>query len=162
MEINNSSAAMLHILLDSLEKKYVILTEIENKTREQEELLKKEDFSFKDWDALVETKAKLIGQLPSLDQGFETVYGKLKSYLLIEKDRFKVEINRLQNLIQEIMSKSSAIEALENRNKISLEDYFHGEKKEIYRNKSSFHAAAAYQNHTKSKVTVSQSINTKR
>ncbi len=136
--------ALLQILQDSLEKKIDLLAAIEKKSKEQEAIIKKENFTFQEMDENMEEKSKLIEQLSLLDNGFETLYGKLRKELLENKDQYRVQIEEIQNLIVEVTARGASIEAIEARNKVAIELYFSREKKELQKRKNVSNVARSY------------------
>ena len=134
----------LQILQESLTKKYQILLQIEEKSKEQSEIVKTEPFSMQDIDTNMDEKATLIKQLGQLDKGFDTLYENIRKELLTDKDQYKDEIRTIQKLIADIMEKSAAIETQEARNKASIEEKFRIERKDIQNRKSASDAAYHY------------------
>ena len=134
----------LEILEDSLRKKSVVLDEIKEYNNNQEQLLKSENLSMEDLDANMEQKDGLIQKLTELDEGFETLYGRIKEQLSGSKDTYKVQIKRLQELISQITEKSVSVQAQEARNKKLIEDYFLREKSQIRQGKKASKAAYGY------------------
>ena len=121
----------LGILEDSLHKKLAVLEEITAYNKQQEELLKKDTVSMEELDANMEQKDALIQKLTELDEGFETLYERIREQLLTNKDAYKDQIRRIQGLISEVTEKGVSIKAQEARNKKLVEDYFLRERKEI-------------------------------
>lgn len=121
----------LGILEKSLEKKLLVLNEIEDYTAKQESLLKQENVSMEELDANMEQKDDLIQKLTDLDEGFEALYERVKEQLSANKDAYKEQIKRIQNLITKVTEKSVSIQARESRNKKLVEDYFAKKKSEI-------------------------------
>ena len=62
----------LQILQDSLIKKYELLSKIEEKSLEQQEMLKSQTVDLEQVDFNMDEKAKLIEEVLSLDGGFES------------------------------------------------------------------------------------------
>ena len=114
----------LQILKDSLEKKKGILVQIEDENKNQENVLKADPVSFDDFEAVVDKKTVLIDELNKIDQGFESVYERIKDTLLANKDQFKKEIESLKSLISDITDLSVSIQAGETRNKSLVEKFF--------------------------------------
>lgn len=131
-------------LIESLEKKIQVLKEIREKNAEQAQLLKADDFSFDKFDDNVEEKGLLIIRLDKLDEGFSTVYTKVKEELDSNREAHAEEIKKMQALITEITDLSAAIEAEEARNKASLEAIFKRERGKIKSNRSSVKALQSY------------------
>ena len=73
----------LGILEESLKKKVLVLDEIEDYTTNQESLLKQEKVSMEELDANMEQKDGLIQKLTALDDGFETLYERVKEQLKV-------------------------------------------------------------------------------
>ena len=140
----NNFKSLLQILRDSLVQKNLLLQAIEQKSREQEAIFKKDDFTFKEIDENMDAKAGLIEKLTLLDTGFESLYSKLREELLINKEDYKAEIKEIQNLIADITARSASVEAIEARNKAAIEGYFSREKKELQSRKSASQAAYSY------------------
>ncbi len=136
--------ALLQILQDSLEKKIDLLAAIEEKSKEQEAIIKKEDFTFQEMDENMDAKSELIEQLSLLDNGFETLYEKIREELLKNKDQYRVQIEEIQNLIVEVTARGASIEAIEARNKVAIEAYFSREKKELQKRKNVSSVARSY------------------
>lgn len=136
--------ALLQILQDSLEKKIDLLGTIEEKSKEQEMIIKKENFTFQEMDENMEEKSKLIEQLSLLDNGFETLYEKIRKELLENKDQYRIQIEEIQNLIVEVTARGASIEAIEARNKATIEAYFSREKKELQKRKNVSSVARSY------------------
>ena len=136
--------SLLQILRDSLVQKKVLLQAIEQKSKEQEAIVKKDDFTFKEIDDNMEAKSELIEKLTLLDNGFESLYDKIREDLLANKDSYKAEIREIQSLIGDITARGASIEAIEARNKTAIEGYFNREKKELQSRKSASLAAYSY------------------
>ncbi len=131
-------------LTESLEKKIAVLKEIRVKNKEQEELLKEEPFSFDKFDKNAEEKGILIFRLNKLDEGFESLYNRVKDELNEHRAEYTKEIAYLKELISEITSESASIEAEEARNKARLENIFKLEKSKIKSQRSNLKAVKSY------------------
>lgn len=153
---------IVQILLESLVKKEELLNEVLGKTKEQEELLKIKDMKLSEWDTCVEQKSTLIEEIVRLDHGFESLYEKIRGDLMNEKDKYAKSLQNMQSLIQKIMEKSSSIQVLEERNKISMEQFFQGEKKQTMVNKTAAYVAGSYSNSRKNTGVVSTAIDYKK
>ncbi|MCR5669756.1 MAG: hypothetical protein K6G10_02020 [Butyrivibrio sp.] len=115
----------LDILEDSLVKKIEVMNRIQEENDKQKELLKDpNNVDEKAFDEILDVKGELIDQLLKLDDGFQTLYDKVKADIENNKDKYKDQIRRLQNYIQEITGMSASIEAAEHRNKKLAEEYF--------------------------------------
>lgn len=134
----------LEILTDSLKKKSKVLDEIMQYNSDQENLLRQESISLEELDANMELKDGLIQKLVQLDDGFETLYERIKEQLLTQKDQYKAQIGQMQELISEITEKSVSIQAQEARNKGMIENYFARERGQLRQSRQVSKAAYGY------------------
>ena len=111
----------LSILEDSLKKKKDILAAIKEENEKQESALKEEPASFDDFEASVDKKSTLIEELMHLDEGFESVYERIRDKLLAERDSYRAKVTALKTLISEVTELSVGIQAQEVRNKALVE-----------------------------------------
>lgn len=123
-------ANYLLILKESLEKKLSILQDIEFKSKEQAQMIK-DELPFEDIDKNMDDKESLIDELERLDEGFDSLYAKIKSELADNKDQFREEIKTIQELISKVMETSASIEVIESRNKTAMTNRFVNEKKDL-------------------------------
>ena len=96
----------LSILEDSLKKKLAVLEQIDEVSDVQTALLKEETFDLERFDATVNEKDAFIKQLSELDDGFETLYEKVREELLKDRRQYEQQIGRMQKLIGQITDKS--------------------------------------------------------
>lgn len=134
----------LEILEDSLKKKAAVLDEIAAYNDGQELLLKKDSISMEELDANMEEKDRLIQKLTGLDEGFETLYERIREQFLANKDAYKEQIKRIQGLISQVTDKSVSIQAQESRNKKLIEEYFAKEKSQIRQGRKASKTAYSY------------------
>ncbi|MBR2401183.1 MAG: hypothetical protein IKB01_00235 [Lachnospiraceae bacterium] len=133
----------LSVLAEGLQKKNRILNKILQLNAEQANVIKKESL-MQEFDALVEEKGKWIEELNRVDQGFQSVYNRIRRELSEQKDMYKAEIATLQKLIQEMTDLSVKIETTEQKNKLAVEQYFRNQRQAIGNNKKSLKAANDY------------------
>lgn len=134
----------LNILEESLKKKIDVLDKIKEVNQVQEELLKRETLDAERFDQCVDEKDIYIEELNKLDEGFDSLYEKIKQELLQNKDKYAEQIKRLQNLITEITDRSVSIQAKESRNKAQVEQYFAAQRKDLGKVRKSSKAAYGY------------------
>ena len=134
----------LVILEESLQKKLKVLEEIAVYNQEQEQLLRKESVSLEELDENMKQKDELIQKVTALDEGFETLYERIKEQLLADKDAYKEQIRKLQQLISQVTEKGVSIQAQETRNKKLIEGYFKKERSQLRQNRQSSKAAYNY------------------
>ena len=129
---------------DSLKKKLQILDELTDYTTQQQELLKVEELDYEAFDRLVDQKEPLIEKIMELDQGFETVYDRIKEQLLGNKEQYAAQIRALQSLIGELTDKSVKLQTMEQRNKSAVEQQFRKSREKIRQGRQNKQAALNY------------------
>ena len=134
----------LQILQDSLIKKIELLNQIETKSLEQAEMLKDTDVNLELVDFNMDEKAELIEEVLALDEGFESVYEKIREQLINNKGQYKSEIDTLKKLIEAVTAKSASIQAIEARNKTQMDIYFSNQKKELQGKRNAMSVARDY------------------
>ncbi len=135
----------LDMLEDSLVKKLDIMTQIEEENEKQKEVLSSmEEEREPEFEATVDRKMALIDQLELLDDGFQSLFDRVKEEVNNNKDLYKDNIKRMQQLIQEITGKSASIEASEHRNKRLAEEFFSSARQKMNESKRSSAAAFNY------------------
>lgn len=118
----NQSGAQ--ILLQSLEKKNELLDRMIAQNRAQEQILKQEEFDMDAFDEAIDQQAAYVEELDKLDRGFEAVYDRVREELIGNKDRYRNEIARMKEQIQQITDKIVTLNAGNMRNKMLAENQF--------------------------------------
>ena len=121
----------LQILQDSLDKKLQMLVKIEEKSLEQSAMLKNQEVDLVAVDTNMDEKAELIEKVLSIDNGFESIYEKIREQLISNKEQYKDEIKTIKALIEKVTEKSASIQAIEARNKAQMEVVFNSQKKSL-------------------------------
>lgn len=134
----------LQILQDSLIKKYELLCKIEEKSLEQSNMLKGQNVDFTQIDVNMDEKAELIEEVLSLDNGFESIYEKIRTQLLPNKEQYKTQIVALQKMIEKVTEKSASIQAIEARNKAQMDIIFSNQKRELQSRRNAMSVARDY------------------
>lgn len=139
-----SENTYIRMLIESLEKKIVLLDEALELDEEQIRLIQEEDPDMGSLDESLEKKGKIIEELDRLDDGFESVYAKVRDELLNNKEAHRDQIKRLQELISVITEKSVKVQAAEIRGRESVERFLKHRRSSLKETKSSVKAANAY------------------
>ena len=134
----------LSVLEESLKKKIAVLTKIQEANLSQSELLKEEKLDVEQFDKYVDQKDVYIKELEKLDEGFESLYDKIREELLGNKSIYASQIKKIQDLISEVTEKSVAIQAQESRNRDAVTAYFNREKQALGQNRKSSKVAYGY------------------
>lgn len=140
------SQSNAQILMESLEKKNRILDEIIRENEVQEKILKEEEL---DMDALDESTDRLgvfAEQLERLDDGFEAVYDRTREELIANRENYRREITRMQELIGQITDKVVKINAAQLRNKRQADSQFKKSRDQIGKAVSQVRASRNYYN----------------
>ena len=111
------SELYIDIMLQSLEKKEVVLDRIIEANVRQEAVLKNPEGDPEEFDETVETKGTLIEQLEQLDSGFQKLFDHMKEELDGQRENYTKQIEQMQIHIRSITDKSVQIQAQEARNK---------------------------------------------
>ena len=138
------SDAYMSMLIDSQEKKLALLEKAIELDREQEEIITGAKPDMGALNANINAKGALIDELDRLDDGFESLYAKVREDFIENKDSHKEEIRTLQGLIRQITEKIAEIEALEARSKVNFENFMKQRRTTIKDNRNAVKAANIY------------------
>ena len=134
----------ISIMIDGLKKKIIILNQILGLTNKEKELLQVEPFSMNDFDTNMKEKSTLVEQLVALDNGFTTVFNRVKMELGTDRSLYENQINQMKLLISKITELSVKIQSQEVRNKELARKQFGNVKKELVIAKRSGQMASNY------------------
>ena len=112
----------LNVLEESLQKKLKVMEKIQDYNLRQQEIFRSEHVELEKFDEYVAEKGALIDELTALDNGFETLYGKVAEELKENREKYANQIKRLQELVSRVTEESVSIQAQEARNKKLVED----------------------------------------
>ncbi|MFG6340238.1 MAG: hypothetical protein K1W31_18035 [Lachnospiraceae bacterium] len=144
------SLSSAQVLVESLEKKSRILDEIIKENEAQERLFKQEELNLEALDSSSDKMGALAEKLELLDEGFESVYDRIREELIENKQAYRVEIKRMQELIAEITEKTVSINAARMRNKMQAEQQFKKSRQQIGSASSQMKVSKNYYNHMNS------------
>ncbi len=134
----------LQILIDTLEKKKAVLSDILRLTQDQENALAAEKPDMDAFDRAVQGKNDRIRDLEKLDVGFDRIFSKVRDELIGNKTIYANEIRRMQELIRETMDQGAEIHNKEQRNKKTIEQAFVKSRSQIRQNRTTSKAAYDY------------------
>lgn len=140
----NQSGAQ--ILLQSLEKKNELLDKMILQNSVQEGILKQEEFDMDAFDESIDRQSAYVEELDKLDRGFEAVYDRVREELMQNRERYRTEIARMKEQIQQITDKIVTINAGNMRNKMLAENQFKKKQQAIGTGISKNRAAVNYYN----------------
>ena len=139
-----SDTAYIQMLIESQQKKIELLDEALRLDEEQIKMIQQEKPEMDGLEKNLEEKGRLIGELDKLDDGFESVYAKVREELINNKEAHKDEIRQLQELISQITEKSVKVQAEELRSKEAVERFLKNRRGKLKDSKSSVKAANKY------------------
>lgn len=138
-------SASLDMLEESLVKKLEIMKKIREENANQKQLLSDPDnLEVEVFDRTLDVKGDYIDQLSVLDEGFQSLFDRMKEEIGGHKELYSEQIKRMQGLIHDIMDMSASIEAEEHRNKKLAEQYFSIKRTQMNQSKMSSAAAFNY------------------
>ncbi len=136
----------VNILIESLKDKDLVLDEVIAEDKKQAEILKSEDPDLQELEKSQERIGELAVKLDKLNEGFQSVYDRVRGELQSNKDQYKDEIRILQELITIITGKSVKVEAEQNRNKKNAQKLFKEKKKNFAAQRSTVRKLNLYAN----------------
>ncbi len=138
-------SAGLDMLEESLVKKLDVMNKIREENARQKELLSDpENLDIESFDKTLDIKGEYIDQLLALDEGFQTLFDRVKAEVGEHKELYAEQIRRMQKLIHDISDASASIEVEERRNKKLAEDYFNVARSHMNQSRQSSAAAFNY------------------
>ena len=140
----------LSILTDTLKKQNDALESIYIITQRQESIAKTEPFDEDAFDETLTEKDILIARLNELDNGFVSVYERIRVELKDDVTPYKEEIAEIKELIRKITDLSMEIKALESRNRDKLVTCFSKKKQQYAKTQSGIDVASKYKKAMKS------------
>lgn len=137
----------IQIMIESLSKKSELLDKIIRSNEEQHECVADKTFDEVDWDSfnlIVEQKQQSIDRIVKMDEGFQSLYDRVKEQLNGDKEKYSEQIREIQRLIGIITDQGAKITTGEERNRKIIEKTFGNRKKEIKRTRNSLKVASSY------------------
>lgn len=120
----NQTMTYVNIMQESLIRKKQYLTEILELTKEQEKLAHEKKFDEEAFGAVIDKKEILINNVNEIDKGFTSVYERIRTEVMEDRELYSTELKAMQNLIKECVGIGMEIEVLEERNRAALEQVF--------------------------------------
>jgi len=121
----------ISILIESLEKKSEVLDRVMENDAEQVRIISEESPDLDKLRENVDRIGEYAIELEKLDDGFESVYAKVREELLGNKQAHADEIRRLKELITEVTEKSVKVQTTEERNKNAVIQMFKNERRKL-------------------------------
>ena len=137
----------VQIMIESLTKKSELLEKLIRKNEAQHECVAGKEYDDIDWDAfnlLVAEKEVAIERIVKMDEGFQSLYERVKEQLNEDRDRYKDKIREIQRLIEIITGQGIKISTGEERNRKIIEKVLGNRKKFIRQTRNSLKVANSY------------------
>lgn len=137
----------VQILEESLIRKSELLDKIITKNQAQTDCVEGKEYDDIDWDAfnlLMAEKEAAIDRINKMDEGFQSLYDRVKEQLKADKSKYASNIKRMQELIRKISDQSVMIQTGEERNRQTIEKVMMGRKKQIRHTRNSMKVASSY------------------
>lgn len=132
------------MMIESLRKKINILERIQQSNEKLEELAVRPEMDLEELKQLLDEKDGYIAEIAKLDEGFQTVYERLKEELQSNKQQYKTQIQLMQQLIREITDYTATIQAYEIKNRARVEEQFTKMRKNVRNVKTGVKVAQNY------------------
>ena len=132
--------AMLAKFKKDILEKVIVLSEAQNG------ILAAVEFDEKAFRENIDEKAELIDKIERLDDGFNSLFARVKETLDGHKDEYKSEITIIKELIKSVTELAVRVQAQEARNKVLAENRFAQMRKEVSNAKRNTQAASTYYN----------------
>lgn len=137
----------IQIMIESLQKKSELLDRIIRKNEAQHDCVVDKKYEEVDWDdfnMIVAEKQAAIDRIIKMDEGFQSLYDRVKEQLNENRDQYADKIKEIQKLITKVTEQGVKITTGEERNKKIIENVFGNRKKEIKRTRNSLKVASSY------------------
>lgn len=131
----------LRILADTLTQKEHILEQLLSLTKTQSALAEQAELDETAFSNSVNEKEVLIARINQLDDGFTSIYERIRQDVIDQGGLYDTEIRQMQEQIRRCVGIGNEIKVLEERNHAKLTGHF-ASKKESYKVKASANSAA--------------------
>lgn len=132
------------MLRESLEKKADILRVLLIRNQEQAAILQDPNTTPDDLEKNMNMKSELIERIIMLDEGFEQLFGRVKTIIEADRETYADEIRIMQELIRKVTDLTADVEATEYKNKEYAKTRFANIKKEVREIKKSNDVVTSY------------------
>lgn len=134
----------LQMMIDSLNMKVSILKEVEKLNEEQTAFATTDTVSEDQFQENLDRKGALIDNLEKLDEGFDSLFQRIKKELEENRDQYAKEIKQMKQLITQVTELGVRVEAQEARNKLLIQNKFTQMRQDIQTAKRSTKMANTY------------------
>lgn len=139
-----SSKEYVKMLSDSLDKKVELLRQLQGLNQEQKNILEDSGSTPDMLDDNIEKKSDIIERLDKMDDGFQSLYDKVKDDLSSKREEYASEIKHMQEQITLITDLSTDVQAKEMQNRELARIKFSHIRSQIRETKHGQKAVASY------------------
>ncbi len=132
------------IMIDSLVKKEELLKQIVDYNEAQQTIVTAPEFKEEAFEKNVADKGEVVEKILQLDEGFNSVFNRIKEELQNNKKKYAKDIERLKTLVASVTELGVRIQAQELRNKQLVEKRFAQMRKELSQAKRTTSTANTY------------------
>lgn len=140
MQANN----YVQMMIDSLRMKQNILNNLITLNEEQSRIISAAEFAEDEFKQNIDDKDTMIGNIEKLDEGFNSVFKRIKEEFDHNKSQYTAEIQTMKDLIKSITELGVKVEVQESRNKAMLDQRFSQMRRDIKNAKRSTQMANSY------------------
>jgi len=136
----------LDAMIQSMDEKESCLEKLMQMTMQQKTAIEADKADWDTFDRLIDEKSELIDRLEVLDDGFQSIFDKIRDELERKKAQYRERIAKLQQQIRKVTDLSNALMTEEQRNKTLMENKALAEKKQLRQTKVNAKVASNYYN----------------
>lgn len=134
----------LDIMIDSLVKKEELLRQIVDYNEAQQTIVTAPEFKEEAFEKNIADKGEAVEKILRLDEGFNSVFNRIKEELQANKKKYAKDIEHLKALVASVTDLGVRIQAQELRNKQLVEKKFAQMRRELSQAKRTTSTANAY------------------
>lgn len=134
----------VQVLIDTITKKEETLRKILEITRRQELLSKQEVYSSDEMEETLNEKEIQIARINYLDEGFQSVYDRVRSEVRNNIEKYRQDVLTLQERIRTCTEIANEIQVLEERNRNRFSTLFSKTRSEYSTSKTRANVAQNY------------------
>lgn len=143
----------LSLLIDVVNKKENLLDQLILDTIKQSYCFSDTDFNDEKYDEIYQKKEALIKEIETLDEGFESLYQRVREEMSTNRYEYEQEIKKLQSKIRTITDRIVRLQKLEADNKVKFDVFLRNKRKQIKDYSVNKRTAAAYYKNMMSQYT---------
>lgn len=134
----------IDIMVESLLKKSSLLDDIIESNNKLETVIGESELDMESFRQLLDAKDSCVNQINRLDEGFESLFHKIKDELHNNKEQYRQQILNMQRLIRTITDKAVQIQETESKQRLAIEGQFARKRKELRTAKQGISVAQNY------------------